>query len=66
MNELIESSDSLLAEYHDRMRADAYAGMSAEAVQSGFDPTSTGEALREAVFYAAESAYVFQFRDMAC
>jgi hypothetical protein len=66
MTELIESSDSLLAEYHDRMTADAYAGMSAEAVQSGFDPTSTGEALREAVFYAAESAYVFQFRDMAC
>lgn len=41
------------------MTADAYAGMSAEAVQSGFDPTSTGEALREAVFYTAESAYVF-------
>jgi len=62
---LIQSSDSLLAEYHDRLSADAYADMSIEAVQSGFDPTSTGEALREAVFYAAESAYVFQFRDMA-
>lgn len=66
MTELIELSDSLLAEYHDRMTADAYRGMSAEAIQSGFDPMSTGEALREAVFYAAESAYVFQFRDMAC
>lgn len=66
MTELIEASDSLLAEYHNRMTADAYADMSAEAIQSGFDPTSTGEALREAVFYAAESAYVFQFRDMAC
>lgn len=66
MTELIELSDSLLAEYHDRMTADAYGGMSAEAIQSGFDPMSTGEALREAVFYAPESAYVFQFRDMAC
>lgn len=66
MNELIKSSDALLAEYHDRMTIDAYSGMSAEAIQSGFDPTSSGEALREAVFYAAESAYVFQFRDMAC
>ncbi len=66
MKELIESSDSLLAEYHERMTADAFAGMPAEAIQSGIDPTPTGEALREAVFYAAESAYVFQFRDMAC
>lgn len=66
LTELIEFSDSLLSEYHNRMTADAYAGMSAEAIQSGLDPTSTGEALREAVFYAAESAYVFQFRDMAC
>ena len=65
MTELIESSDSLLGEYHDRMTADAYVGLSADAIQSGFDPTSTGAALREAVFYAAESAYVFQFRDMA-
>lgn len=65
MTELIDSSDSLLAEYHNRMKEDAYAGISEEVIQSGLDPTSTGEALREAVFYAAESAYVFQFRDMA-
>ena len=66
LQKMIESSEKLLAEYHDRMNADAYSKLTVETLASGLDPTSTGEALREAIFYAAESAYVFQFRDMAC
>ena len=65
LQEMINASHRLLREYHDRLIYNAGGVFSAENVAKSFDPTSTGEGLREAIFYAAESSYTFQFRDMA-
>lgn len=61
----IDKSDALLSEYHERMNFDFSSRVNLDSLKAGLDPMATGEAIREAVFYAAESAYVFQFRDMA-
>ena len=33
--------------------------------ESGFNPFTRGDVLREAIFYGGESAYAFQYRDLA-
>ena len=63
--EMVNTSDKLLREYRDRLINDVKGQFSAENVEKGVDPMSTGEVLREAILYAPESSYVFQFRDMA-
>ena len=63
--EMFATSHKLLLEYHDRLKYNAHGASSAKSVANGFNPTLTGEALRAAIFYAPESSYVFQFRDMA-
>ena len=62
---MIERAESLLAEIHERFNHDAFNKITPEDIATGTDPTSSGEALREAIFYAPESSYAFQFRDMA-
>ena len=64
VQEMINASHRLLREYHDRLIYNA-GGVSQENIESGVDPMSTGEGLREAILYSGESSYTFQFRDMA-
>ena len=42
------------------MIVDAFADLKPDSA-----PLSTGEAIREAAFYATESAYAFQYKDFA-
>lgn len=58
--EYLERAERLLEEIHQCMIADAFSDLNPER-----SPLSTGEAIREAAFYAAESAYAFQYKDFA-
>ena len=61
--EYIEETESLLEELHAVIGAPIVASMLTEQP----DPSlfSSGKTLREAIFYSAESAYAFQYRDLA-
>lgn len=62
----LERTDALLKEMHDCMTAAMTAEFKPEKLATvGFNPTTTGVALREAIFYGGESAYGFQYRDFA-
>ena len=65
IQEMIDTSHRLLREYHDRLLYNARSIPSAASAVKDFDPMSTGDSLREAIFYAPDSAHDFQFRDMA-
>ncbi|KGM48030.1 hypothetical protein ATO9_13670 [Pseudooceanicola atlanticus] len=52
----LERTERLLEEIHQCMVKDAFS-----ARKAGTSPLSTGEAIREAAFYATESAYAFQY-----
>lgn len=56
----LERTERLLEEIHQCMVKDAFANLAADA-----SPLSTGEAIREAAFYATESAYPFQYTEFA-
>lgn len=56
----LERAERLLEEIHQCMIADAFPDLKAH-----ISPLSTGEAIREAAFYATESAYAFQYKDFA-
>ena len=62
----IEHSEALLEELHQAMIS---AGEKVIALENtagpDFNPFTFGEVLREAIFYSAESAYTFQYRDLA-
>jgi len=60
IEQYIEQSDSLLKELHDALTHEAYGSFSSETA----DPPR-GAVVREAVFYGGESAYTFQYRDLA-
>ena len=60
----ITRASNLLSEVHSRLVENAYAEFKSFPNMSP-DPTSSGEAIREAVLYSSESAYTFQYRDMA-
>lgn len=61
----INQTERLLKELHEAMSAVWFRGLDAEKIAGGFDPFSQGEAMREPIFYGAESAYSFQYRDLA-
>ena len=62
----IEQSQTLLEELHQVMIFAARKSMSLEnAMESGKNPFTSGAALREMIFYSAESAYPSQYRDLA-
>ena len=68
IKEMVDTSDKLLSEYHKRLSCNAlntWGEPRAESAANDFAPISTGESLREAIFYASESSYPFQFRNMA-
>lgn len=66
LQEYIDASEKLLAELHHSMSGAMLVGLTKEAMAAGnFDPFSRGLALREPIFYSGESAYNFQYLDLA-
>lgn len=61
---MLDETQNLLEEYHQRMSTNAWGDLKSD-IETGRDPLASGEAIREAIFYASESSYTFQFRDMA-
>ena len=66
LSRYLEQSEQLLAELHEAMLQPAIGTAQRRGdVRAGENPFSSGEFLREAIFYGAESAYPFQYRDLA-
>ena len=65
--ELIDRTESLLNELHQTMTTPWWSGFRnpMEMIQSGADPFSSAAAMREPIFYSGESAYDFQYRELA-
>jgi len=62
----VSEADALLAEMHEALNAPITARIRGHLAAPGAaDPLPEGAFLRESIFYAAESAYFFQFRDFA-
>jgi hypothetical protein len=63
----IEASDRLLQELHDALSGAFLLDEVLAALKRGeqFNPFDSGAAMREPIFYAAESAYNFQYLDLA-
>jgi len=61
----VEKSDRLLAELHDALNGEIVKHFDFSRFgEPGFNPLTSGAAMREAIFYGAESAYTFQYRDL--
>lgn len=66
LQEYIDTSDKLLEELHHCMSSAIYTSLTEEAmVTDFFDPFDHGAAMREPIFYSGESAYNFQYLDLA-
>jgi hypothetical protein len=66
VHEYLDRTEALLEELHHSMSGPMLAALNPESVADGaFDPFSSGEALREPIFYGGESAYSFQYRDFS-
>ena len=67
MQELIEKTDAILKELHDSLMAPWRLDIKniEEMKKSGESLFSSGMALREPIFYSGESAYDFQYRELA-
>jgi len=63
----IDRTDSLLKELHKTFLPPMRLAVEeiTKGSGTGFDPMSRGDMLREAIFYSGESAYSFQYRDLA-
>jgi SEC-C motif/Nuclease-related domain len=62
----IEATEALLEEIHHSMSDSFWQGIDpTEIAEAGFNPFTSGAALREPIFYGGESAYSFQYRDFA-
>lgn len=67
MQELIESTEALLNELHMTMMNPMLLELQGIAAtpKSDVNPFASGMAMREPIFYSGESAYDFQYRDLA-
>lgn len=66
LQEYLNASETLLEELHHSLSGAWLQGFTAEAVASGsFNPFERAEALREPIFYGGESAYNFQYVELA-
>lgn len=66
LQEYVDTSENLLEELHHAISGPLFASLTKEAITAGtFDPFSSGAALREPIFYSGESAYNFQYLDLA-
>lgn len=62
----IGSTEALLEEMHQVISASFWQNIDPTKVaEAGFNPFTTGAALREPIFYGGESAYSFQYRDFS-
>ncbi|PYE96612.1 SEC-C motif-containing protein [Rhizobium sp. PP-F2F-G38] len=62
----VARSDQLLQELHDAISLSARPPINVELSKiEGYNPFASASVLREPIFYAAESAYPFQYRDLA-
>jgi len=62
----LNASESLLEELHHALTGIWLQGLTAEAVESrSFNPFERADALREPIFYGGESAYNFQYVELA-
>jgi hypothetical protein len=66
VNGYVERTDALMRELHEAMSYPMFAAL-LDAVKSGKEPPDPwhGPGMREPIFYGAESAYPFQYRDLA-
>lgn len=66
MQEYIDRTDHLLAELHEVMSFNAFRVQDwKKIVDGGGSPFQQGQAYREPIFYGGESAYLFQYLDLA-
>lgn len=66
MAEYAEKTEALLAELHYSMLPPiSEKFLHATTSDDSSNPLRSGEAIREAIFYSCESAYTFQYRDLA-
>ena len=66
LEKYIESTEALLDEIHREMSASFWQDIDpAKIAEEGFNPFTSGAALREPIFYGGESAYSFQYRDFS-
>lgn len=66
LNDYVERTDSLMSELLRAMDGPKFEAMIAAAnAGCAFEDIWRGEAMREPIFYGAESAYEFQYRDLA-
>jgi len=66
LSRYVEKSCQLLEELHNAISASAATLFKAENIlDSSFNPFASAAVMREPIFYAAESAYPFQYRDLA-
>jgi SEC-C motif len=62
----IKQTESLLEEIHQSFFESFFAKLNPNDVaDQGFNPFTSGAVLREPIFYGAESAYNFQYRDLS-
>lgn len=62
----MDQTERLLHELHESMSFGLFKGVDPEKLAAReFNPFSHGDALREPIFYSGESAYSFQYRDLA-
>ena len=65
MQQYLDQTEALLEELHRSMTGAMVAEIDPKKVAvEGFNPFTSGEALREPIFYGGESAYSFQYRDL--
>lgn len=66
VQEYLNASETLLEELHHALSGGWLEGLTAEAIASrSFNPFERAEALREPIFYGGESAYNFQYVELA-
>ncbi|WP_269498068.1 SEC-C metal-binding domain-containing protein [Castellaniella sp. S9] len=66
LEKYIEATETLLEEIHHAMSASFRQTIDPTRItKAGFNPFTSGAALREPIFYGGESAYSFQYRDFA-
>lgn len=66
LEKYIEATEALLDEIHHAMSASFWQDLDPTKVaEAGFNPFTSGAALREPIFYGGESAYSFQYRDFS-
>ena len=66
LEDYVKTTDRLMLELHNAMSAAVYKiGDWKKFVEAGRSPFEDAEGLREAIFYSGESAYNFQYRDLA-